>query len=228
MTSISPTGNLRERDRLPGRTPAASQHELPPDPAQGPTTVCREAAETFAASLYAEHRTKLMGYVRGMTPDPHLAEEIVQETMLRAWRKADVLSQQRGSLGAWLSKVARNIMVDHIRRKGARPKEVEHAVADHHGAAGDHADDVVNSVDVAAAVARLSPAHRAVLRELYFSDRTCAEAARVLGVPVGTVKSRLFYALRQLRQALEQERLAQERLDRGPEPTRISQGSRQV
>jgi RNA polymerase sigma-70 factor, ECF subfamily len=114
-----------------------------------------------------------------------------------------------------LTKVARNIMVDHIRRKAVRPKEVEDALAGPRcGLTVDHADDVINSVDVAAAIARLTPAHRAVLRELYFSDRTCAEAARVLGVPVGTVKSRLFYALRQLRHDLEQERMELARLDR--------------
>jgi hypothetical protein len=98
MSSIGPTCKLRERDRLPGRTPAASQHELPPDGAQAATVTLSDAAETFVTSLYAQHRTKLVGYVKGMTSDAHLAEEIVQETMLRTWRNADVLSQQRGSL----------------------------------------------------------------------------------------------------------------------------------
>ena len=223
MSSIGPTGKLRVRNMVPGRTPAASQHEPPFAGAQAATSAGpEEAAEAFLTSLYAQYWTKLQAYVRRMISDPHLAEEIVQETMLRAWRNADVLSQQTGSVWGWLSKVARNIVVDHIRRKAARPTEVEDAVAGPRcGLTADHSDDVIDSVDVAAVIARLSPAHRAVLHELYFSDRTCAEAARVLGVPVGTVKSRLFYALRQLRHDLEQQRMEQARQDRArPRPTR--------
>jgi RNA polymerase sigma-70 factor, ECF subfamily len=193
MSVSGPTGKLHAHDRL--------------------------AAETFLTSLYAQHRTKLLAYVKRMTSDQHLAEEIVQETMLRAWRNAEVLGRQSGSTWGWLSKVARNITVDHIRRKAVRPKEVEDTLASpRRGSTVDHSDQVVNSLDVAAALARLNPAHRDVLRELYFADRTCAEAARVLGVPVGTVKSRLFYALRQLRQDLELQTSKQERRERQDRP----------
>jgi RNA polymerase sigma-70 factor, ECF subfamily len=65
---------------------------------------------------------------------------------------------------------------------------------------------LAESVCVAGAIARLQPAHRAVLQQIYANDRSCAEAANALGVPVGTVKSRLYDGLRHLRAALEQER----------------------
>jgi RNA polymerase sigma-70 factor (ECF subfamily) len=141
-----------------------------------------------------------------MLADRHQAEEIVQETMLRAWRHADRLTADRGSVWGWLCRVAHNIMVDRIRHKQARPAEVDESSARHDAqVAADHSDEVINSVYVAGAVAQLQPAHRAVLFLVYFQNRTCAEAAAMLGVPVGTVKSRLHYALRHIRTVFEQD-----------------------
>ena len=107
----------------------------------------------------------------------------------------------------WLCRVAHNIMVDRIRYKRARPAEVDETAAGHNPqVAADHSDDVINSVYVARAVAQLQPDHRAVLFLVYFHNRTCAEAAAMLGVPVGTAKSRLHYALRHIRVVLGQDR----------------------
>jgi RNA polymerase sigma-70 factor (ECF subfamily) len=164
-------------------------------------------AATGLDQLYAQYWTDLVKYINGMLSDPHQAEEIAQETMLRAWRHAEKLTPERGSVWGWLSRVAHNVMVDRIRRKRARPAEVDEAAATPamHVTA-DHSLDVANSIDVQRALAQLQPAHRAVLYLVYFNDRTCAEAAVILGVPVGTVKSRLHYALRCLRTILGENR----------------------
>jgi RNA polymerase sigma-70 factor (ECF subfamily) len=141
-----------------------------------------------------------------MLSDPHHAEDVVQETMLRAWRKSDSLSPDRGSVGGWLSTVARNIAVDRLRAKRARPSEVDEGHTDAATwSVTDHADAAVTSVYVARALATLTAGHRAVLYQVYFADQTCTEAAAVLGIPVGTVKSRLYHALRRLRIAIEEE-----------------------
>jgi RNA polymerase sigma-70 factor, ECF subfamily len=157
-------------------------------------------ADALVEDLYGRYWRYLVNYVNQKLSDSHQAEEIVQETMLRAWRHADKLDPERGSVKAWLCRVAHNIMVDRIRHKRARPAEVDEATApqDAH-LTGDHSSDVVGSVDVQRAIARLQPGHRAVLYLVYFTGRTCAEAAVILGVPVGTVHSRLHYALRHLR-----------------------------
>jgi RNA polymerase sigma-70 factor (ECF subfamily) len=180
--------------------PAAKPAEPDPPAAADP--------DAFLRSLYAEHSASLRVQVGRILSDPHQAEDVVQETMLRAWRKSDTLSPDRGSIGGWLYTVARNIARDRIRARQARPTEVEEAYS---GAAAwsvaDHADETVDAVFVARALAVLSPNHRAVLREVYFADRTCGEAAKVLGIPEGTVKSRLYYALRRLRLAIEEERI---------------------
>jgi len=174
--------------------------------AQGQSTPAASGAEAFTDDLYARYWTNLVGYLNSMLRDLHQAEEIAQETMLRAWRHADSLSAARGSVWGWLCRVGRNIMIDRMRHKRVRPAEVHEAAVDTSAnAAADHSDDVVNSIYVANALTRLQPSHRTVLLLVYYHRRTCTEAAAVLGVPVGTVKSRLHAALRQIRAVLEQQ-----------------------
>ena len=189
-------GDQARRDQ---RRPAAEDGQQP-TPAGGDAAVVLD-------NLYARYWNDLVAYLNSMLSDRHQAEEIAQETMLRAWRYADRLTSDRGSVWGWLCRVARNIMVDRIRHRRARPTEVEETVAAPRGTVTvDHSAGVVDSVYVARAMAELGPAHRAVLLLVYYDDRTCVEAAAVLGVPVGTVKSRIHYALRQLRAALERDR----------------------
>jgi len=163
-------------------------------------------ADAFLRTLYSEHSTSLLAYVGRMVSDQQLAEDVVQETMLRAWRKSATLDPDRGSIGGWLIRVARNIAIDRMRARRCRPPEVDETHTDAATwSVSDHAARTVESVFVSQALQTLSPAHRAVLQQVYFADRTCAEAAVVLGIPVGTVKSRIYYALRQLRVAIEAE-----------------------
>jgi RNA polymerase sigma-70 factor (ECF subfamily) len=153
-------------------------------------------------SLYAEYGVMLHSYANRLLRDPHHAEDVVQETMVRAWRNAEVLRPHRGSVMPWLTRVAHNVVVDRIRARSARPEEVEESDAALTSA--DHAAAVVESVFVAEALSRLSPAHQQVLRVVYFGDRTAAQAAEMLELPVGTVKSRLYYGLRHLRMHVDE------------------------
>jgi RNA polymerase sigma-70 factor, ECF subfamily len=166
-------------------------------------------ADAFIRTLYSEHSRSLFAHVGRMLSDRQLAEDVVQETMLRAWRKSATLDPDRGSIGGWLLRVAHNLAIDRLRAKRARPPEVDETQTEAATwSVRDHADQTVESVYVARALRTLSPGHRAVLHEVYFADRTCAEAAAVLGIPVGTVKSRLYHALRRLRQAIDAEQAA--------------------
>jgi len=148
-------------------------------------------------SLYAEHGAMLQTYANRLLRDPYLAEDVVQETMVRAWRHAEELRPCRNSVRRWLKRVAHNVAVDRIRARRARPEEVEESDATPSSA--DHAAAVVDSIFVAEALARLSPAHQEVLRVVYFGDHSTAQAAELLEVPVGTVKSRVHHGLRHLR-----------------------------
>jgi len=162
------------------------------------------AEDSALRALYEQHVGPLFAYALRLTGgDRGRAEDIVQETLLRAWRHPQALDPDRGPVRSWLFTVARNVAVDAHRARRARPTEVgEQALA-----VVPAVDEIEQALDrwlIADAMSTLSPEHRAVLVETYYRGRSVAEASATLGVPAGTVKSRTFYALRALRLALEE------------------------
>lgn len=158
-----------------------------------------DADEALVRSLYEEHGRALLAYATRLTGDRAAAEDVVQETLVRAWKHPEVLVNGKGSVRGWLLTVARNIVTDRARARAARPIEVEESPATP-PIERDHADSVVDSMVVMEALDQLSGHHRDVLVELYFRGRSVTEAADVLGIPPGTVKSRSHHALRALRE----------------------------
>jgi RNA polymerase sigma factor (sigma-70 family) len=158
--------------------------------------------DQIVTELYRRYRGPLMAYVLRLTAgDRQQAEDVVQETMVRAWRQAGELDLGEPSLMPWLATVARRIVIDQSRRRRARPTETGDVVLENVPVA-DATEDLLRKVVVTEAMQELSPAHREVLNETILRDRTVNEAAEVLGIPVGTVKSRVYYALRALRLVL--------------------------
>lgn len=161
--------------------------------------------DRLVADMYRQYWSPLMAFVLRLTAgDRQQAEDIVQETMLRAWRHGDRLDPSVTSLMPWLATVARRIVIDEQRKKEARPPETGEEKLEK-ASVKDLTDDVLRSVIVTEAMRALSPSHRQVLNETILSDRTVNEAAEVLGIPVGTVKSRVYYALRALRLVLAEQ-----------------------
>ena len=155
------------------------------------------------ARLCDEHSAVLLAYASHLTGDRAQAEDVVQETLIRAWTHPDALAPDRGSTRAWLLTVARNVVRDQARARRARPFEVTDKVPEVPlSAVDDEIDLAVESWVVAEALAELTPAHRAVLVETFYRGRSVRQASVVLDVPEGTVKSRTYYALRALRGAL--------------------------
>jgi RNA polymerase sigma-70 factor, ECF subfamily len=146
----------------------------------------------------------MLAYATRLLGDRAGAEDVVQEALVRAWRNPDVLTNGKGSTRGWLLTVVRNLVIDRVRAKAARPAEVAED-PDAHPAERDHADLVATAVTVHAALRELSEGHRVVLQQLYLEGCTLGEAAERLGVPTGTVKSRSYYALRALRAAMQRE-----------------------
>jgi RNA polymerase sigma-70 factor (ECF subfamily) len=162
----------------------------------------RTADDTLVADMYRQYQVPLMSYVLRLTAgDRQHAEDVVQETMVRAWRQAAKLDLTEPSLMPWLATVARRIVIDDRRRKSARPAETGDDMLENSPAA-DTMEDLLRKMVVAEALQSLSPAHREVLNETILRDRTVNQAAEVLGIPVGTVKSRVYYALKALRVVL--------------------------
>jgi RNA polymerase sigma-70 factor (ECF subfamily) len=156
-------------------------------------------------ALHAEHGDALFAYaLRLCDRDRQRAEDLVQETLLRAWRHPEALNPDRGSVRAWLFTAARRLAIDAWRRREARVGEVVTDALPEHRGELDEADRAVEAWTIAEALARLSPAHREVLVECFYRGRSVAEVASLLGVPPGTVKSRTHYAVRALRLVLDE------------------------
>jgi RNA polymerase sigma-70 factor (ECF subfamily) len=155
-------------------------------------------------AMFEEHGDALFAHaLRLASGDRQRAEDLVQETLLRAWRHPEAMDPDRGSVRAWLFTTARNLAIDSWRRRSVRVGEVvTDAPPDTH--TDDETDRTVETWLIADALARLSEVHREVLIECFYQGRSVAEAAVRLGIPPGTVKSRTHYALRSLRLVLEE------------------------
>jgi RNA polymerase sigma-70 factor (ECF subfamily) len=154
-------------------------------------------------TLYVEHAAALWRYATRLTGDRARAEDVVQETLLRAWQHPQI-GDTETSARAWLFTVARNIIIDDRRTARFRNE-----VSSLDGSAPEPAgpDDTIAALDrllIAEALARLSPEHRAVVRRSYYLGWTIAHIANDLHIAEGTVKSRLHYALAALRLALQE------------------------
>ena len=155
--------------------------------------------------LYDEHAAALWRYAVRLTGDHAGAEDVVQETLLRAWQHPEVTDDHDRSARAWLFTVARNMVIDErrsarFRRESATP-DLER-ICDRAGA--DEMDSALDRLLLSRALAQISPQHRAVIRRSYYQRQTTAQIAADLDIAEGTVKSRLHYAVRALRLTLQE------------------------
>ena len=154
--------------------------------------------------LHADHARALWGFaLRLVGGDRAKAEDVVQETLLRAWRDRTVLESTTAGARAWLFTVALRLVIDDWRSSRAHREVLADEVPEPRGEVA-ATDGLLEGWLVADALGRLSTEHRQVLLLCYFGGRTVAEAAAELDVPPGTVKSRTHYALRSLRLVLEE------------------------
>ncbi|MFG2845885.1 sigma-70 family RNA polymerase sigma factor [Kitasatospora sp. NPDC048296] len=168
-------------------------------PSQGRATLDHDTL----AELYRVHGPGLLrAMLRVTSGDRGKAEDILQETFLRAWQNPAAIARGVEESRPWLFTVARRIAIDHFRTASARAREVGAESPEDYAGTHDPYDDVLAARDLATAMAELQPHHRDVLVELHLKGRSTAEVASSLGVPVGTVKSRNFYAVRALRPIL--------------------------
>ena len=160
-------------------------------------------ADAAIRQLYARHAPAVRRYVERFCPDRASADDIVQETFIRAWRHLPQPSSEGFPVRPWLFRVARNLLIDANRAARSRPVTVQPQPAEE-GRDDTELDRVLDQQLVADALHQLSPAHRAVLVETFYGGHTLARVARQLGIPDSTARSRLHYALQALRRELEE------------------------
>lgn len=159
------------------------------------------------SALYERHRGPLFGYLCLFTRDHGLIEELVQDTILAAWTGADRFAG-RSSVRSWLFAIARRRAADVLRRKSLPVVGEEElgTLPDPDPGPEGWALNQATQAQLATAVARVSAVHREVLVLIFVHELSYPESAEVLGVPVGTVKSRLSNAKRALRAILVSEK----------------------
>ena len=194
------------RGRAEGDLRPATDVDEPDAPLSRVTIVVMTGSardEQLLRALHDQYAAPLWSFALRLTGgDRARAQDVVQETMLRAWRKPSVLDQEQGSARAWLFTVARRIVVDEWRSARSRHEVTVDEPPER--VAADQVDAMLDEWVVAEALDRLTPEHREVIVECYYRGRSTAEAAEVLRIPVGTVKSRGHYALRALRLAMQE------------------------
>jgi RNA polymerase sigma-70 factor, ECF subfamily len=148
------------------------------------------------------HAAAIWRYVVHLTGDRAGADDVVQETLLRAWRSKAILEQEPEGTRSWLFTVARHLVIDEARSARKRHELTTDEVPER--TERDRTDALFESIVVEEALAGLGYEHRSVIVHAYYGGRSIAETARELGIPEGTVKSRLHYGLRALRLALQE------------------------
>jgi RNA polymerase sigma-70 factor (ECF subfamily) len=161
------------------------------------------AGEAEALRVLSDaHATAIWRYVVHLTGTPTGADDIVQETLLRAWRTPGILRQEVESTRSWLFTVARNLVIDEARSARKRHEFTADSLPER--AERDRTDAIFEALLVEEALAGLAIEHRAVIVHSYYGGRSVAEIAAELSIPEGTVKSRLHYGIRALRLALQE------------------------
>jgi RNA polymerase sigma-70 factor, ECF subfamily len=156
-------------------------------------------------ALYRAYSGELFGFALRALGERGAAEELVQEVFTRAWRHAGSYDPGRGSVRTWLYQIARHAIIDARRRASVRPGLALHAPGEAEAAeAGPTIEQAMLGWQVVAALDRLTPEHRQVIRLAHFQGLSMREIADRCELPVGTVKSRTWYALRSLRLVLEE------------------------
>jgi RNA polymerase sigma-70 factor (ECF subfamily) len=162
----------------------------------------RTAAADAMSKLWELHGSALLRFALKLTlGDRGRAEDIVQETMVRAWRHPEVVDGREHAIRSWLFTITRHVAIDLWRARSRTEEVIDDEVLDRADPA-ESIDQAVTSMDVQSALALLTPEHREIIVEMYFHGRQVTEIAQSLGIPAGTVKSRAYYAIRHLKRVL--------------------------
>jgi RNA polymerase sigma factor (sigma-70 family) len=161
-------------------------------------------AEDALAELYDRFGGIAYGVALRILRDPALAQDAVQDAFLAAWRTAARFDPSRGNASTWLLTLVHRRAVDLVRREERRRADVLDETSP--VASGDATDEAVEVREqrraVQAALARLPPDQREALELAYYGGLSQSQLAERLGIPLGTVKSRVFAALAALRDQL--------------------------
>ena len=164
-----------------------------------------EAQHLDVRTAYTAHGPELYRFALRQLGDGGAAQDVVQEVFLRAWRAAGSYDPELASLRTWLFAIARNVVVDEARRFAVRPWQQTLTDGSDLERGEESADErLVDAWVVEEALRRIGADHRAAIVQTHLRGRPHEEVAAEFGIPVGTLRSRVFYGLKALRLAMEE------------------------
>jgi RNA polymerase sigma-70 factor (ECF subfamily) len=166
------------------------------------TAIARDRDRAQFAALFAHFGPRLKSYFLRLGTAPGAADDLVQETLLAVWRKADRYDPGRAAASTWIFTIARNLRIDmHRRQRGPLlPENLDGG--EPVPQPGDHLLSAERETRVRAALSVLPPDQAAVIRMAFFEERSHSQISEALGIPLGTVKSRVRLAMTRLRDAV--------------------------
>ena len=167
------------------------------------TRVAKRDREAFR-EVFDHFAPRIKAYIIGQGTDRQTAEEVVQETMVKIWRKAEQFDPARAAASTWIFTIARNMRVDHLRKVNRPEPDMDDPafVREPEPLPSENLSHAQDSKILHTAIKKLPKEQQDVLRSAYFEEKTHPEIAEALNIPLGTVKSRVRLALKNIRAVL--------------------------
>ena len=200
--------NVADRERLSASVSAGGERSVN---TVGPDQTSKDLSECLVKvgqkdqlafrAIFDHFAPRLKAFLMGQGTSPQMAEEVVQETMVKIWRKANQYDPARAAASTWIFTIARNMRIDHIRKSNRPEPDMNDPafVPDPEPLAVEMISQSQDAGRLHKAMANLSDEQRAVLKLAYFEDKAHPEIAEALDIPLGTVKSRIRLALKNIR-----------------------------
>jgi RNA polymerase sigma-70 factor (ECF subfamily) len=150
--------------------------------------------------LYDHYSGALFTIINQIVPDKDTASDVLQEVFVNVWRKISTYDETKGRLFTWMLNIARNAAIDKVRSKGYRDNQRTQPIAEgENGGMSISSNPMVNDVGLKKVLTTLNEEYRKLIDLSYFQGFTHEEIAKMLGIPLGTVKTRIRTAISQLR-----------------------------
>jgi len=149
--------------------------------------------------LYDHYSGALFTIINQIVPDKDTASDVLQEVFVNVWRKIGTYDETKGRLFTWMLNIARNAAIDKVRSKGYRDNQRTQSIAEGESGMAMSSNPVVNDVGLKKVLTTLNEEYRKLIDLSYFQGFTHEEIAKMLGIPLGTVKTRIRTAISQLR-----------------------------
>lgn len=151
---------------------------------------------------FAEHGGSLFGFALNALGDRAEAEDCVQEAFIRAWRSRERYTTARGSVRTWLFAIMRNLVTDALRARARRPVPSDQEKTEWASEPVTEDVPIVERLALYEALATLTYEHRQVIVAVHLEGVKYQELSELTGIPVATLRTRMYYGLRSLRTAL--------------------------